>query len=201
MTRPSLASFAITIPPGGSDEVHRAADFITCLSASHAFQLALDGGPVSDFESGLTFKPTGGLRLTRINNPDPVHPLTLQLGFGRGDILDNRTSFSGTIDVMPAGNFPVETVSPDVLTTGAPISCEYAAVTALAAANSKRVEVMVTNTGGATVYVGGDPAASPGEGIPVSGGASLVLSSGAAIYARNDTVAAVEIAVAEMERS
>jgi len=190
-TYPSLNTFTYSIAAGGRLEIHRTADFISCLGASSPFKLSIDGQPNTDFQSGLTYTPQSGLKHVIATNEGDA-PISVTLAFGKGDIKDNRSAIAGTIDTRPQ--------APDALTTLAPVSCPNAAATLVLAANSLRRDAILTNTGAGTVFIQG-AAGAAGAGLPLGPLATAVLTTGAAIRVRNDTGAAISVAVAELEFS
>lgn len=193
MSKVTYAVRRYTIGPGETVDIVRDAGFITCLDATAAFKIRFDDGSASDFEAGLTYRPTTGFeRVSLLNHNDET--IVVRLGFGKGDIADARVTIS-------AGNtLSVRELVADELDTPAPISVANGAVAALVAANDLRRELLVVSpvTAAGTVYIGGDAAAVAGQGLPLMPGQSLTLTTGAAVYARNDTGEAVALAVAAM---
>lgn len=189
--KPTYAVRSFTIPANGSVEAIRDADFITCLEASAAFKMSLDNAPRVDFEAGLTLTTVSGFKRIEMINPTG-DALTVKVGFGKGDVKDARLTLSGAV------NTRVD--APGGFVTGPMISAADAATTALKAANGNREEILISNDGAGKVYICGDPAAAAGEGLPLAPGGAMVLTTAAAIYARNDSGAAVNLAVAELER-
>ena len=186
---PTYAVRHFTIPAGASVETYRAADFLTCLGATAGFKLSFDNAPRVDFEAGLTLRTAGGFtRLEMIN--EGASDISITLGFGRGDIQDSRLTLGGTIGA--------DNIAPENFAAGAPVSALNAAAKLIAAANANRREIVLVNAGAATVYIGGDAGAVAGAGLPLAGGQSLALTTSAAIYARNDTGAAVAVHAGEM---
>lgn len=192
MKRPvTYAVRQFLIPAGETVSVVRDAGFLTCLDATAPFKVAFDEGSENDFEAGLTYTPVEGFDRVAMRNPT-AGPITVRLGFGKGAIADARV-------VLSSGNTLWTRERPaDQVSTGAAIAAASGAVTLLAAADALRREIMVVAPTTATgpVYIGGAAAAAAGEGIPLLPGQSLTLSTGAAIYARNDTGAPVALAVA-----
>lgn len=187
---PNYAVMSLSIAAGDSIEISKTASFMVCLEASASFKVQFDRNPKTDFEAGLTFTHRDDFNHVQIIN-DSADELDVTLGFGRGDIRDARLTIGGSISTRAQ--------MPDVFTTGGPISAVNAATTALAVANAKRRELLLTNSGTGTVYIGGDAAAVAGQGLPLAAGAFMQLENTAAIYARNDSGVAVAVAVAESE--
>ena len=189
---PSYTTRKITIPAGGSVQIYRDAFFVACLEAQAPFRISFDGGPQTEFEAGLTYNPENGVRLVEVINTG-ASDNAVTMAFGRGSIQDSRLTLGASI--------ATKVEAPNTFATGAPVSALDAATTELAVANSNRVEILIANDGAGKVYIGGDAAATAGQGLPLGPGASMVLTTAAAVYARNDSGGAVALAVAEMERA
>jgi hypothetical protein len=103
-TAPSYAARSFEIPAGESVQVYRQSNFLTCLEANRAFQVAFDGNSPNDFEKGLTYREDKGFTRVRIinNNPDE---LSVKLGFGRGQVADNRLVVTDGIKTSAPQNF------------------------------------------------------------------------------------------------
>mgnify|MGYP000152491781 CR=1 FL=1 len=190
--RPTYATRQFTVPAGGSVEVYRDADFVTALEANVPFVMSMDNAPRVDFEQGLTLRTVEGFTRVEVKN-ESAETLTVKLGFGKGDIQDSRLTLGGTVQTQEK--------SPDTFTTGAQVSAADGAATALVAANADRAEVVIANDGAGKVYIAGDVGAGAAEGIPVDAGGVLVLTTSAALWARNDSGGAVAVSVAEVERA
>lgn len=206
MTTPNITTKTYTVPANGSAALFREAEFLTCLDATAPFQVKIDNGPKFDLEAGVSVAfPEGFKRVELIDTSGANN--TIRVALGKGNVRDARFNLSGSVNVSSAAPLdvsaaPIREDVPDVLTTGAPVSALNAAATPLAAANTLRRELILVNEdAAATVYVGGASGALAGEGIPVLPGQSLTLQTSAAVYARNDSGAAVAVAVAEMEWS
>lgn len=188
----NYATRDFSVAPGATVQIVRQARQVACLAASSTFRIAFDDGSESDFEAGLTYSPEAGFTRILIRNPG-AQTLTVTLGIGSGSIRDARVTINAGVTL------PVREVSPEILTTGAAIIAATGAATEAAAANALRREIMLVNTdAAATVYACGSATAAAGEGLPILPGQSLTLESSAAIYLRNDSGAAVAVAVAEM---
>lgn len=93
MTHPHYISGTWTVPPGEMVAVNRSAEFLTCLNAASPFRIRIGSGPETDFEQGLTFRSDRSFDRVEIVNPH-AQELSVTLGFGRGDIHDNRLVIS-----------------------------------------------------------------------------------------------------------
>lgn len=188
---PAYAVRSLVIPAHGQVETARRSEFLSCLSAAAPFKMRLDSQPEVDFQAGLTIRPVEGFDRVTLRN-ETASDVSVILAFGKGAIQDSRLTLGG--EIATSENMP------DTLTTGAAVSALDAAATLLAAANANRREIILVNDGAGKLYIGGASGAAAGEGLPLPGGATLVLSTSAAVYARNDTGAAISVAVAEIER-
>lgn len=189
--QPNFANRTYTI--GGNSEVSivRNANFVTCLAATGAFKISLDGGPLEHFEAGIGFKSFEGFNSLRLVN-ESGSAIVVQLAMGKGDIQDNRVVISGEINTAQA--------MPDVFTSGSPIACPNGASTQIAAANPLRREIILTNEdASATVRIVPSGAATAGQGLPLGPSQSATLQSSAAVFIRNDSGGAVSVAWAELE--
>ena len=169
-------------------------DFCVCLEADGDLKIGFNNGPKAHFEQGLRFRTPEPFNSIEIENVSGAAN-TVRLGIGRGQIEDARLNLAGSITSR-------EDV-PDVLTSGAAVSCADAATTLLAAANSKRREILATvpASAGGSLHVGGAAGALAGEGLEIAPGATVTLQTTAAVYVRNDTGGAVSVSVIELEFS
>lgn len=187
----SYATRVFTIPAGGSAEMVRNANFITVLEANAPFEVSFDNGPRSDLETGLTLRTVSEFHRFELINPG-ADEIRVKVGLGRGDIRDARLVLSGAISS--------KSLSPNAFYTGAPVVCPNGATTILSGANDNRRELVIVcdEDAAANVYICGYGGAGAGEGLPLAPGQSLTLETSASVYCRNDTGAAVAVAVAEL---
>lgn len=188
----SYKTFTYTVPAGGTIGINRRAGYLICLEADAAFQVQFDNGEISDFEAGLTYDGPGRFNQVRLIETSGSDN-TIKVAIGDGSVKDSRQSISTTV--------ATQETNPDTFTASTATSCTNSAVTALAAANTKRVSAVLVNDGAGRVYVSGNAAAAAGEGLPLDPLATMVLDTAAALYARNDAGSAVPVYVAEIERS
>lgn len=161
MSNPSYATREFTIPAGGSADVSRAADFMSCLEATKPFKVAFQDGSKNDFEAGLTYNAPNGFSRVSLINPNDEE-ITVKVAFGRGDIADSRVNLVGTdLPIRAAEDLPIRAVSPSVVKTSQ-LTCG-AGWTVLEAANAARSEI--------TVFLQTEPALGAGEIAGVSGSA------------------------------
>lgn len=193
MMKPNYKTFEFTVPAGGMHEMFRETEFLVCLNADAEFQLQIDGGSKFDFEAGLGFEShNGSFKRMEFLNPG-AQAIKIKVGLGKGGVRDARQTIANVVDTKPQ--------TPDVFTTGAPISAANAATTALVAPNPKRRELIVSNDGTGKVYLAGTSGATAGQGLPLEAGGTAVLETTAAVWARNDSGGAVPVAVAQVEWS
>lgn len=182
-----------TIPAGEYVQLVRQADFVTCLDATGPFKIQFEDGSNSDFEAGLSYSPADGFYKLTFFNPG-ADPVVIRVALGTGAISDARVTLGSSAEFR--------TARPDALSTGAPKTVSNGSIAQLAPADALRAELLVVSPVGAgTVYIGGDPQAGAGHGLPLQSGQSMTLNTGAAIYARNDTGAAVALSVASIRWS
>ena len=189
---PSYAVREYTVAPGDSVQVYRQSTFLTCLAGNIPFKVAFDGNSASEFQTGLTYREAQGFNLIEVINQSDTTALQVKLAFGKGDVSDSRLALTGTVVTE-------ETAAP-VFNTSAPVSAANGAITFLAGPNGNRSEIMIANDGAGKVYIAGNAGAGAGEGIPLNAGGVMVLTTQAALWVRNDSGAAVAVAVAELER-
>lgn len=99
MTHPHYISGTWTVPPGEMVAVNRSAEFLTCLNAASPFRIRIGSGPETDFEQGLTFRSDRSFDRVEIVNPH-AQELSVTLGFGRGDIHDNRLVIASAVNTI-----------------------------------------------------------------------------------------------------
>lgn len=187
-TAPQYATRTFTIAAGGSVEVIRQASFVTVLESDAEFKARFDNAPEFDLEQGLTIRAPELFSRMEFRNPGAA-PIVVKVGLGKGDVNDARLTISGQVTTQEA--------APNSLTTGSPLSATNAATTLIAAENLLRREIIIANDGAGKVYIGTASGATAGQGLPLDAGQTMVLANTAAIYARNDSGAAVNVCVSE----
>ncbi|PIE10508.1 MAG: hypothetical protein CSA72_08355 [Rhodobacterales bacterium] len=86
---PSYISSTWTVPANGAVTVNRSAEFLSCLDAAAPFRVRIGNTPETAFEQGLTFHSDVTFDRVEIVNPNAFE-ISVTLGFGRGNISDNR---------------------------------------------------------------------------------------------------------------
>ena len=190
MTSPAIYSvYAYTIPAGASETISVTGRFVTVLSANRAFKVGFDNGALQHIEAGLTAIAQAGdtFQSVRLDNKAGASDLTVQVGIGMGELRDSRLVVSAPIKIEKAAT----------LTTTADVSCTDAAVTQILAANSVRRRATVLNLDSARSIRIGDGSVTATRGLRLGPGESITIEATASIHARNDSGAAVSVAVLE----
>ena len=188
----NLQIFSYTLDPGANMAINGAGRFFRILEADGDVGVAIDAQPENVMKAGHGFELAEGQRFGRLRIFNrAAGSQTIEIALGLGRFSDSRMAGSvGTKETMP-----------DTFTSGAPVAALNAATTLIGAANSARREAVLVNDGAGTIYIGGAAGAAAGQGLPLAAGQPLTLDTTAAIYARNDSGAAVNVAIAELERS
>lgn len=194
-SRPAYLELSYTIPAGGREEVFQVFNYFRPISVTGG-ALALKFGdqgietPFAGQGIGLRCEDVFN-RLTLINIGGTSMTITIALAYGF--VNDDRLNVSGTVTV--AGNVNVNPAA--AFTTSAAVSVLTTATTQVLAANTSRKEAIISNyAANNTVIRVGDGTA--GEGIEVSIGGSLILSTTAAISVYNPSGSTISIGVAEL---
>ncbi len=141
-------------------------------------------------QGGREDVPLGECQFELIN--PGADEIRVKVGLGRGDIRDARLVLSGAISS--------KSLSPNAFYTGAPVVCPNGATTILSGSYVNRRELVIVcdEDAAAKVYICGYAGSLAGQGLPLAPGQSLTLETSASVYCRNDTGAAVAVAVAGM---
>lgn len=191
---PNLQTFTFALAAGAAEQINAAGEFFRLADADGPVAVQIEALPETEFQPGQGYQVPAGMEFDRLTVRNPgAASVTMTIVIGTGRFDDFRFFATSILDTREQ--------SPDTFATGAPVTAATGAATLLAAANTARAEIIVTNDGGGKIYIGGDAAAAAGEGTPLGTDATLVLTTTAAVYVRNDTGAAVSVAVAEVERS
>jgi hypothetical protein len=185
-----------TIAAGAEERFDISGTFLRCLYASHSdFQLRIDGGAWQYFDQGLKYVADDGDGfgyVSIINNS--ASPLDITLGYGFGDLDDDRLSLvGGNLPVVPAGGaafFDVQARVPDAVALDQDTIASGASSTIIAA-DPNRVVGHLTNHGAGTVHV--RDAAAAGIGRPVDPGETFKFRTQAALYVYNPNAASVVV--------
>ncbi|MGH1445574.1 MAG: hypothetical protein ACRBBO_05970 [Cognatishimia sp.] len=196
MSSPKYSSDTWALAIGEKLLIHRVGTFLKCLSATARFDIAFGNqnqfSPETQFRQGLSFRMNEGYDTVLIHNTN-TYEISVELAFGDGDLDDNSLILESQVSV--------ETVSPDTISTGAPVSLGAGATGQLVAANSARSEVLIKNLSTTErVWVQG-AAVAAAEGFPLDGKEGLVLTTSAAVRAYNPSGVAIDVAILETVKS
>lgn len=169
------------VPAHGGINVAAKGEFIYCRTTTAAFHVLIEG---QDFEfgEGDKLRIAGGFDGFRLEN-STGSDITAELIVGNGDYSRRA---------MPSINF----AKPQTLATVADVSLAAGATTQIAAANSSRREIHITNLPGNTQTIRiGDVNAGAARGTPVMPGDTYILTTTAAVYGYNPGAGAESVAV------
>jgi hypothetical protein len=172
MANPTYATRSYTVAPGSSVQVVRHSDFLTCLEASASFKVSFDNQPRTDFEAGITYRTEGGFTLVEIIN-ESAEPLTVKLGFGRGNVTDARNVITGSVDVSGS---EIKVASPSDFIALAPVSIAAGTSAQIFFADARRVECGMKNIGTDRVWISSQNS-TLAIGHPLDPGETLVLTT------------------------
>lgn len=163
----SFAERSYLLAAGTTMKIDRQASFLTCLESSDSFKIKLNNSPESDFGAGLQFEPIGGFSSVELRNPGATD-ITLTLGFGIGNMHDNRVTLN------TGQTLPVRQSVPDIFSA----SNIYTIANAdkiIVPANPLTRRVMVQNWDtSATVFLNGVTMTVNGNGLRLPPGGSAV---------------------------
>lgn len=115
MSETTYGSMTRTIAAGTEERFDISGSFLRCLVSSHSdFRLRVGGGAPQYFDQGLKYVAEAGegFEYVSIIN-DGASALTLTLGFGFGDLDDDRLSLvGGSLPVEPSASNPPFKVEP-----------------------------------------------------------------------------------------
>ena len=175
----------ITIAAGAAVNRSRSGIYVSCLSSPAAFRFALDDEPLADFEQGLTVVGDRPFSKIRMRNPSGG-PITVQLAYGRGEIVDSRLTVSAPLNLTKA----------TTLDTVADVLCPNLAATVVAAALATRRRALIQNVDPVATVRIGDASVTATRGLRLGPGERIVFETTEAISVRNDSGSTVPIAVA-----
>lgn len=183
--------YTVTVAANTDLPIHTAGEYVACTAASAAFLLRLDNNAFNAFEAGFKLRmPEEETFETVWLRNEGGAAVTVTLIVGYGDFADNRLTVSGAIDVSKS----------TVLDSLADDSIAATSTELIAAADANRRELIVTNlpTNSQTFRIG-DSGAGAANGVPLVPGASLILSTTAAVYAYNPGASAESLSVVSVE--
>lgn len=177
--------YDITLAAGEGIDIIRLSNFVVCVTATAAFNLAIDDETPGRFEQGLSFESTQTFEKVRLENNSGASN-TIRLGLGIGKLTDSRANFTSALSLVKAA-------TPDSI---ADVALPAAATTVIQAADTTRREIIISNpvTNTKTFRIG-DAGAGAANGIPLEPGASIVLSTSGAVYGFNPAGAVESVCV------
>lgn len=165
--------------------------FFAVISANINFKIGFDDDALQFCTQGLTpfMEPGEVFTRVRIDNTAGASTLTLTYAYGSGDVRDSRATLAGNIDLSKAAT----------LTSTADVSIAAATTVQVLAANTARREAIITNlAANAETMRVGDSNAGAARGVELPPGATIVLTTTAAIHAYNPGAGAESLAVLEV---
>jgi hypothetical protein len=186
----TFRDYKVTCGPNGSVELSVAGTTLSCLDSTAEFRLSIEDASPFLMARGLGFRMAEPFTRLRIDNPTAAN-LDVSLMVGWSEFADNRLSLSAT----SLNSRMIRSDAPSILLTGADVTCASGAVTAVAAANPAREELMLVNGSGVTIRVGVAPGA--GVGLPMGAGATMVLRTTAAVSVWQASGGSIAVSVAE----
>jgi hypothetical protein len=190
VANPTYATRSYTVPAGGSVQVARASDFLSCLEASHPFKVSFDNQPRTDFEAGLTYDTETGFQLVEVINTE-AEELTVKLGFGRGNITDARLVLPGAVDVSGS----TVSIKNNLKFMAQPVAIIPPQDCFLVLGyNPVRQEIGIKNISEARLWIMNTMSLSE-KGHALDPGETIVLNATSAIYAYNSSATAGSLSV------
>jgi hypothetical protein len=176
MSKAAYASIAGVIAGNDTRQFNVTGTFIRCFAASHTdFLIRIDDDPVQFFDQGVGIELAEGERFTKIEvvNKSPTD-LSIELGYGAGQVSDNRLSLVG-------GALPVE----QRVLAAAEASETIAATSdgTIIAADPERYRGHLTNHGAGAVHVRATAGGTVGR--PVLPGETFEFRTQSALYVHN----------------
>lgn len=196
MKNANYSVFKYTVQPLETIEINHSANSLTCLAATDRFKIGFDGNPLTTFESGLSYTADANFSKVRIHNNTGA-AITVELGFASGGIRDARLVLTNTISATVSGQVGLQ--GGDTINQSAVNAVTPTAQTAVMAANANRNEIMITNLGAETVFVGGAGVLAD-TGLPITAGSTAVLTTVAALFVAPLPAANVKLAVMEVSQ-
>lgn len=81
--------YGYTVPAGGSQLIHRPGIYIRGISAALPYEIQLDDGPATGFETGLAYEAPEQFNFVRINNTADTAQF-IEVAISYGEVSDNR---------------------------------------------------------------------------------------------------------------
>jgi len=185
----AYSGYKFTIGAGDSIVVHAVGRYVTCLEANIDFEIGIGSDASQFMAQGLTVEMAPGEIFDKItlDNAGGASALVVRVGIGTGNLRDQRLTLTGSIDVSTGA----------VLDTVADVSCANLAVTQVLPLNVVRRRAFVQNLDATATVRVGDGNVAAARGLRLGPGDSITIETTEAISLRNDSGAAVLVAVME----
>jgi len=183
--------YTVTVPANSGVDLNVTGNFYSVISTTAAtLRVGLnDGGLAVAKKATKRYVPAGEeFQVVRIENVTAA-PMTVVMEIGYGDYLDGEIQIGGQV-VVGGG---------DTLADQADVTVAATTTAQVLAANTARTEAWISNLSGAVTLRWGTSAAAAARGIPVAPGATVIISSSAAIYVYNPSASGVDVARLEIE--
>jgi hypothetical protein len=123
--------------PGESRQVAARGSFVRGISGSKRYQIQIDDGPATEFETGLAFHPREPFSSIRVTNTAAVTQI-IEIAISEGQLDDNRMvgkmDLNGAIGILTTAAFshtthPVQTLADTTPTEVLPANSDRRAAT------------------------------------------------------------------------
>jgi hypothetical protein len=181
--------FTFVIPNGTIETLDFSLNFLRILAISTTsgvqFRFGDKGTPTDVIGAGIGYElPQAVNRVDIINNSGGDLTITVIAAIGK--VYDDRLNVSGDLTIAT----PTQIDTIDDVTLGA------ASATLIAAANTGRVELLITNMTGGVIRIG-DSGVGAASGVRIADGASIILNTTAAVYGYSVAGGDVSVSVIE----
>lgn len=164
--------YTITLTSGGFHTLNALGDTITILSVTGDVDMKIGENPQTKCRAGITIDVPAFSQYGRIDFLETgASNASVLVAVSNGNVKDNRLTVSGNIDISKSST----------LDTIADVTLGTASATLIAAADSTRREILITNMTGDFIRVG-DSGVLATSGVRVADGASVTLQTTAAVY-------------------
>ncbi|MEQ8585939.1 MAG: hypothetical protein RLO01_01845 [Thalassobaculaceae bacterium] len=187
-----LSTLVRVIPADSEVVANVTGDFLTFTSAtSSLFDIAIgDQSSWVPFDAGVRYRLPVGVQFNKVRLRDRSGATnTVLMYYGFGEFRDNRVTLAGGVRADVPGRLE------DV----ADVSLAAGATTLIAAADTLRREIIITNLSSTETLRIGSASAGAARGTPLLPNGTLVLETAAAVYGYNPGAGAVLVAVNSTE--
>jgi hypothetical protein len=171
--------------PGESRQVAARGSFVRGISGSERYQLQIDDGPATEFETGLAFHPREPFASIRVTNTAAVTQI-IEIAISEGQLDDNRL----------VGQMDVNGILSVVNSGGA--SWNQRSVTIAAGTASEILSNSIERISGTIqpaddMYIGADATVSETNGVLITGGQVVNIENTAALWGYSVAATTVQI--------